>query len=223
MKLAIFDFDGTLFSQEILPFFLSHWGKSKYSKVKYLKTYASLIPLYIKYKFGLKSNMSREQMKITAMEKFNYIFDGMIESEIMEFFIDCSKVIKDHLNETIVFEVRKAQSEGYHTVLLSGTYYSFLKYIGEYVGFDTVIGTEIHFKNGIIDLTKKPKIISGVLKLEKTMEEFEGKSIDWDASEAYADSYSDLHILESVGEPVAVNPDDKLRSIAIKNSWRIIS
>lgn len=36
MKLAIFDFDGTLVPKDALPFVLAQWKKQNYSKIKYL-------------------------------------------------------------------------------------------------------------------------------------------------------------------------------------------
>lgn len=222
MKLAIFDFDGTLFPKDTLPFLLSQWKKLKYSRVKYFKTYISLISLYIKYKSGIESKLSREQMRLIAVGKFNNIFSGMTEQELMQYFTNCSKEIKGLLNESVVCEVKKAKLDGYHTVLLSGSYYYLLKDIGDYLQFDTVIGTEMHFKDNLFDLNKELEIISGALKIEKVYEYFSNKSVDWKASRAYADSYSDIHILKTVGQPVAVNPDAKLESIATQMNWRII-
>jgi HAD superfamily hydrolase (TIGR01490 family) len=37
----------------------------------------------------------------------------------------------------------------------------------------------------------------------------------------YSDSYTDLPLLELVAEPVAVNPDPRLRRVAAKRGWRI--
>jgi HAD superfamily hydrolase (TIGR01490 family) len=37
----------------------------------------------------------------------------------------------------------------------------------------------------------------------------------------YTDSYTDLPLLELVGEPVAVNPDPRLRRVAAKRGWRV--
>ena len=37
----------------------------------------------------------------------------------------------------------------------------------------------------------------------------------------YSDSYTDLPLLELVAEPVAVNPDPRLRRIAVKRGWRL--
>jgi len=38
----------------------------------------------------------------------------------------------------------------------------------------------------------------------------------------YTDSYSDLPVLEVVGQPVAVNPDPRLRRLAGKKGWKIV-
>lgn len=47
--------------------------------------------------------------------------------------------------------------------------------------------------------------------------------IDWSDSYAYGDSYSDLAVLELVGNPVAVKPDSRLSEIAIHRKWEIMS
>jgi len=38
----------------------------------------------------------------------------------------------------------------------------------------------------------------------------------------YSDSINDLSLLERVNEPVATNPDDRLRAIAAERGWRIL-
>ncbi|PKM89579.1 MAG: hypothetical protein CVU87_04990 [Firmicutes bacterium HGW-Firmicutes-12] len=220
MKLAIFDFDRTLFPKDTLPFLLKQWKQQNYSKTKYLKTYLSLMSLYIKYKSGIKSKLTREQMKLIAVRRFNKIFKDMTDREINNYFYKCSKEIEGMLNEAIVSEVKEVHANGYHTVLLSGTYDYLLKNISDYLEFDTVIGTKIYFNKDIYDTSKELEIISGKLKLKRIIENF--KSIDWKASRAYADSYSDIHILKAVGQPVAVNPDNKLKSFATKMNWRIM-
>jgi phosphoserine phosphatase len=44
---------------------------------------------------------------------------------------------------------------------------------------------------------------------------------DLSASYAYGDSLSDLPMLETVGHPVAVNPDPRLRRIARDRRWAV--
>jgi len=49
---------------------------------------------------------------------------------------------------------------------------------------------------------------------------FEG--IDLAESYAYSDSYTDVPMLESVGHPVAVNPDRVLARLARERGWEIV-
>ncbi len=46
---------------------------------------------------------------------------------------------------------------------------------------------------------------------------------DFERSYFYSDSHNDLALMEAVSDPVAVNPDDSLRSHAEKNGWPIVS
>ena len=224
MKLAIFDFDGTLFPKDTLPFLLKQWKLNKYSKVKLLNIYLPLIPLYLKYKLGLKSNLSREQMKLIAFQKFHEIFKGMNEREIIQYMATCSAAIIELLNIEMISEIQKTQEAGFHTVILSGSYSLLLNKVAEYLHVDTVIGTEMHFDDsGLIDISKQLNIACGTAKLERLQDHFKHEKIDWAASCAYADSYSDIHVLQSVGQPIAVNPDSQLKSIAMQKNWRIIS
>jgi len=48
------------------------------------------------------------------------------------------------------------------------------------------------------------------------------EGIDLSESYAYSDSESDLPMLETVGHPVAVNPDRELASIARERGWQIL-
>jgi phosphoserine phosphatase len=38
----------------------------------------------------------------------------------------------------------------------------------------------------------------------------------------YSDSMNDLPLLERVTHPVATNPDDRLRALAVQRQWRIL-
>lgn len=50
----------------------------------------------------------------------------------------------------------------------------------------------------------------------------ERESIDLAGSWAYSDSASDLPLLELVGHPVAVNPDEQLEEVARREGWEIM-
>ena len=48
------------------------------------------------------------------------------------------------------------------------------------------------------------------------------EGIDLGESYAYSDSESDLPMLETVGHPVAVNPDRELAQVAREHGWQIL-
>jgi phosphoserine phosphatase len=47
------------------------------------------------------------------------------------------------------------------------------------------------------------------------------RNLDLSRSYAYADSISDLPMLEAVGNPVVVNPDSRLQKAAKERGWQI--
>ena len=60
----------------------------------------------------------------------------------------------------------------------------------------------------------------GKLVHAKAFAESHGESLS-DAA-FYTDSIADLPVLAAVGKPVAVNPDPRLRRLAIKNKWEVV-
>ena len=220
MKLAIFDFDGTLMRVDSLPYLLRMWTKMGYPRRRQWQIYGLIGGLYVRYKLGLNGAMSAEQMKKTALQKFTRIFAGMSEAQIDEFFDKSVALISDKMNTHVVEQVSTLRQKGYHTVLLSGFYDSLLRRIASKVGIDTALGTKMHFQNGIIEATRPMDIKTGTDKVNRIREAF--PDADLSASCAYADSLSDLDLLELVGEPIAVAPDSDLREIALQRNWRII-
>ncbi len=58
-------------------------------------------------------------------------------------------------------------------------------------------------------------------KVEHARRWAEAHGVDLSASTAYADSMTDLAILEAVGHPVAVHPDPRLRRVAVERGWPV--
>ena len=52
-------------------------------------------------------------------------------------------------------------------------------------------------------------------------EYLENRKSRWGSCVALTDDYSDLELLNRVGFPFIINPDNKLREIAIKRGWKI--
>ena len=74
--------------------------------------------------------------------------------------------------------------------------------------------------NGEIDGT--PSFREG--KITRVQAWLAERQLDWADVEStfYSDSINDLPLLEHVTHPVATNPDDRLRAIALERGWRIL-
>ena len=61
-------------------------------------------------------------------------------------------------------------------------------------------------------------------KVTRVAEWLEARALDWQDIDLtfYSDSTNDLPLLERANTPVATNPDDLLRAIALERGWRIL-
>lgn len=63
-------------------------------------------------------------------------------------------------------------------------------------------------------------------KVARVEQWLSARGLDWsrvEHSTFYSDSINDLPLLEKVHEPVATNPDDRLRAIAAERGWRVLN
>lgn len=219
MKLAIFDFDGTLLIEDTLPCLGREWLRQNRSRARYYKVLISVAPVLMQYKVGV---ISRETMKGRAFHRFNQIFSGMSRPDIEEFFRQAYPNLRKLFNGAVVDEIRLAREQGFHCVLLSGAYIELLQLVSRDLGMDTVLGARLEFKDEVYDHRGKTRFVDGAGKRSLLLEAFAGQSVDWEQSRAFGDSFADICIIETVGERVAVNPDLELLEHAQKNRWRIV-
>jgi HAD superfamily hydrolase (TIGR01490 family) len=61
-------------------------------------------------------------------------------------------------------------------------------------------------------------------KVVRVQEWLSSRQLDWCDVEStfYTDSINDLPLMERVTHPVATNPDERLRAIAVERGWRIL-
>lgn len=223
MKLAIFDFDGTLFTKETLPFLLKQWKAQGMSRSKLYKAYLSVAHLYLFHKTGFTAFMSMEQIRVAAFHKFSRNFKHMHRADIDQFLHQSAENAIPYMSPKVVSEVEKAQQSGYHTVILSGCYRPMLDYVATSLGMDTVLGSEFTYTDtGQIDWNHPVIVANGPQKVHRIRDHFQSMNVDWNASRAYADSYHDIHILNEVGHRIAVNPDNTLRQHALAENWTIL-
>jgi putative phosphoserine phosphatase/1-acylglycerol-3-phosphate O-acyltransferase len=148
--------------------------------------------------------------------------EGISESTFNDL---CSEVFTGVLLPSVYGEA-KPEIEEHHknktkTVILSSSLLQVCREFADHLGIDDVICSEIEIRNGI--LTGKPKghLCFGPEKLVRMKEYCEKNNITPRKAWYYADSASDIPVLEAVGHPVCVNPDKELLKKAKINSWEV--
>ena len=118
-----------------------------------------------------------------------------------------------------LFEFHRA--EGRSIVILSGSLEFLVRFFYGHLNADLMVGYNLEVVDEEITGhgvglnpygENKARLVQGLA---------ERHNFDLSESYAYGNHHSDAHKLERVGHPVAVNPDRKLRGIAIANSWQI--
>ncbi|MEX1198035.1 MAG: HAD family hydrolase [Pseudohongiellaceae bacterium] len=102
--------------------------------------------------------------------------------------------------------------------------------IARWLGVEELIATELETVDGIYTgkMLGTPCFQQGkVTRLREWLESHHRQSgaemLTLDNSVFYSDSFNDLPLLEQAGEAVAVDPDDRLRDIATRRGWRVLS
>ncbi|WP_432357854.1 HAD family hydrolase [Sporosarcina sp. UB5] len=220
MKVAIFDFDGTLYSKETFQLLMDHLKQHPTHSSNYKRFFRNILPIYIGYKMKI---VPETKMKERSMQIYVNALDTLSKTEFECYFAELKDSMEQGFNEDVVAKVREHHNEGMHVMLVSGAYTPLLHAVTDSVVFDTVIGTDLPFTtDGAFDRKTEIYHIQGQRKTEMIMEALEGKKIDWEQSFAYGDSYSDLPVLELVGNPVAVKPEERLQRIAAERNWTVL-
>jgi HAD superfamily hydrolase (TIGR01490 family) len=110
---------------------------------------------------------------------------------------------------------------GRDVIIVSASGAEMVEPIGELLGVDAVIATQLSIVEG--RYTGEIDFYAYAENKAAAIEELaERRGYDLSRSYAYSDSITDVHMLEIVGHPHAVNPDKELRRIARENQWPVL-
>jgi HAD superfamily hydrolase (TIGR01490 family) len=90
------------------------------------------------------------------------------------------------------------------------------------LGLTGALGTIAETRDGVYTGALVGDILHGSAKAEAVRALASHEGLDLGSCAAYSDSVNDLPMLELVGNPVAVNPDNKLRRHAQVAGWRVL-
>jgi len=221
MIVALFDSDGTLytgqFGRGMMKYSSSH--NRRYFAWRY---YAGIIPTYLLYKAKLAS---WESLQYALLVKLSGLMQGFDQEQAQA---ALTWLLHDYLLPTqradTFKRLRDHQAQGHKIIIVSGMLMPAAEIFKDHLGADGAIGTQPEFKNGKYTGKTIPPLISGTTKATKVREliQARGWDVDWAASYAYGDSFTDNHMMNLVGNPVAVYPDAKLYALAKEKNWEVL-
>jgi len=128
-----------------------------------------------------------------------------------------------HFNPRMMERLEMHKQAGDRLVLLSGSPDFIVKHIASVLGVGDLIAARLAASKGRF-INALPELHPFGMEKVRLAEEFcrtHGQKMT--ETVAYADSISDLPLLEKVGRAVAVTPDGKLERIARVRNWEIIN
>lgn len=106
-------------------------------------------------------------------------------------------------------------------ILVTGSLDFIIEPLAELLNVDGVIATKLQVKDDFYTGKIIGKTPIGTEKAKRIRDLSQELAIDLKHSYAYGDSASDLTMLNTVGNPIVINPDRALKRIAQQKSWSI--
>ena len=219
MNIAIFDFDGTLYKKETFPLLMKHLKYHPIYKKRYRSFFAAVLLPYLAYKCKL---YKEEKMKYNMMQSYVHAFKGLTIEEVNHFFKTLAEKMIPDINTTVKGRLEQHAKDGMEIYIVSGAFTPLIEYVTKDLPVSHIIATNIPFKNGVYHSTEPITHVQGITKCQLIKKALKSKQVQWSDSISYADSYSDIPILELVGKPICVHPDDALQIVAKQKGWEIL-
>ncbi|MCS6873451.1 MAG: HAD family phosphatase [Pyrinomonadaceae bacterium] len=215
-KAAFYDLEGTLIRSNLVHTlaFYSLRQQGLWKTVK--KTSETVLKLPL---FGLTDLYSRNvfnefffrSYKGESADRLRYFADELFE-----------KVLKPAIYEGARDLIQKSKKAGFRQIVLTGALDFTIEKLMKYLEIDEYAANRLEFVNGYATGRVLPPVMASATKARWIREYAEREGIVLSESFAYSDSISDLPMLSIVGHPVAVNPDFRLRQVALQHNWAIL-
>jgi HAD superfamily hydrolase (TIGR01490 family) len=222
ITLAVFDFDGTLTSGHFWTGLAAH---HRAHRMKRLAVYTYLLghlPLYLASKAKL---VSQERNHRQWGQDIVTLLKGLTPAEVSRVY----DWVMDHyfqsrLRPEILQKLKEHAAQGYQTMILSGVLVDFLEVVRAKLDIDYAVGTRPAIRDGRYTGRIVTPLCFGAQKARALADFIQSQNltVDLKQSWAYADSIYDAPLLETIGHPVAVYPDEKLAKLAHARKWTII-
>jgi len=209
---AFFDFDGTLLAGFSVLFFLARrYLKGQVSRREAIEQLRALV------NYGMKRSDFTD-----VLSEFNLSMSGTSDRDMWEL---ADEVFRKDLAGRLYPESRALlsshQKKGHTVVILSSATQYQLALVADELGVEHVICTRLEVIKGKLSGHMEGPACYGMEKCAAAINFTEQHNIDLERSFFYTDGAEDIPLLEAVGHPRPVNPDDELTTLALDYGWPI--
>lgn len=149
---------------------------------------------------------------------------GIPEEVLDEVALHCfEKKIKKDIYPQILDLIEEYRKQNIPVILATSSPDFIIKPLFKYLNADFLIATEIEFENGFTTGRFRGEPAFREVKLERIELLMKEKGFNPRNCSFYSDSIHDLSTLEYIGNPVTVNPDFLLKTVAADKSWPILT
>jgi HAD superfamily hydrolase (TIGR01490 family) len=210
---AIFDVDGTLVGSNVVSYFA--WLRMRELPAAARPLWLAGFLIKVPYYWGL-DKISRAHFNRAFYKNYAGWKPSRARHLGQESFagFTLERIFPEALQQ-----LRDHKAAGHRVVLLSGALDFLLEPMKDLA--DDVLCSTLAQENGAYtgELTGAP--VAGDARARMLASFARRRNLDLSRSYAYADSISDLPMLEAVGNPVAVNPDRRLGAAAKSRGWKV--
>jgi HAD superfamily hydrolase (TIGR01490 family) len=172
--------------------------------------------------FRLKGAESRSGMDISRRSMLAFVTGRTQQEQIQMGREIAEERIIPRVYENITTVIKGHQSRGELTFLVTAAPVELAQVVAGALDMTEAIGTKAELDaDGYYTGRLVGDVLHGAAKAEAVQKMAAQRGIDLAYCDAYSDSINDLPLLESVGNPHAVNPDRELRRIALARGWPI--
>lgn len=192
---------------------LVDWVRHNQSRTQAQLYMASIMPSYAMAKLGLIDRQKWGQklmieslslVKEATPDKMKLVGEWAVEHNLWK-----------KRREDVIARLADHRAQGAQVYIASSVVEPLIEPFAQRIGAQT-IGTPLTYNNGQVRLDGG--LVASEKKIEQVLSRLGVDRVDF----AYGDTAMDVPLLEHASHPVAVYPDEKLKSIALERGWEII-
>lgn len=192
---------------------LVDWVRHNQSRTQARLYMASIMPSYAMAKLGLIDWQKWGQklmieslslVKEATPDKMKLVGEWAVEHNLWK-----------KRREDVIARLADHRAQGAQVYIASSVVEPLIEPFAQRIGAQT-IGTPLTYNNGQVRIDGG--LVASEKKIEQVLSRLGVDRVDF----AYGDTAMDVPLLEHASHPVAVYPDEKLKSIALERGWEII-